>query len=70
VEARRIGVAHREAQLRALNPLAILTRGYSVTLDAQGRVVQSVKAAKPGMRLRTRVADGDFQSEVLPHGEQ
>jgi exodeoxyribonuclease VII large subunit len=70
VESRRIGVAHRAAQLRALNPLAILTRGYSVTLDGQGRVVQSVKAAKPGMRLRTRVADGDFQSEVLPHGEQ
>jgi exodeoxyribonuclease VII large subunit len=70
LEARRTDVAHREAQLRALNPLAILTRGYSVTLDGQGRVVQSVQAVEPGMRLRTRVADGEFQSEVMPHDTQ
>jgi exodeoxyribonuclease VII large subunit len=66
LDARRAAMAHRSAQLRALNPLAILTRGYSVTLDGQGRVVQSVRAVRPGMRLRTRVTDGEFQSEVTP----
>ncbi len=66
LEARRAVVTHRSAQLRALNPLAILTRGYSVTLDDQNRVVHSVRAIKPGMRLRTRVTDGEFQSEVTP----
>lgn len=66
VESRRAVVAKREAQLRALNPLAILTRGYSVTFDGQGRVVQSVRDAEPGSRIRTRVRDGEFQSEVLP----
>ncbi len=66
LEARRAVVLQRAAQLRALNPLAILTRGYSVTLDGQGRVVQSVRAVRPGLRLRTRVRDGEFQSEVIP----
>jgi exodeoxyribonuclease VII large subunit len=66
LDARRALVGQREGQLRALNPLAILTRGYSVTLDGEGRVVQSVRAVEPGMRLRTRVADGEFQSEVMP----
>jgi exodeoxyribonuclease VII large subunit len=70
LEARRAVVGHRESQLRALNPLAILTRGYSVTLDGQGRVVQSVKGVEPGSVVRTRVADGEFQSEVMPHVTQ
>ena len=50
----------------ALNPLAILNRGYSVTLDRAGRVVHSVRAVRPGDRIRTRVTDGEFQSEVTP----
>ncbi len=66
LEARRAAVARRAAQLKALNPLAILNRGYSVTLDNGGRVVQSVRAVRPGDRIRTRVADGEFQSEVKP----
>ena len=66
LEARKAVVIRREAQLRALNPLAILTRGYSVTLDGNGRVVQSVRGVRTGMRLRTRVTDGEFQSEVVP----
>lgn len=70
LETMRRGVDHRAVQLRAFNPLAILKRGYSVTLDDQGRVVQTVKAAVPGRRIRTRVADGDFQSEVIPHGNE
>lgn len=70
LESRQALVARHEAQLRVLNPLAILTRGYSVTLDGEGRVVQSVRAVAPGQRVRTRVSDGEFQSEVLPDHEK
>ncbi len=51
--------------LQALNPLAVLGRGYSVTLRADGRVVRSVRDACGGDRLRTRVSDGTIESEVM-----
>ena len=53
-----------ERQLEAIGPQRVLERGYSLTLDAEGRVVDSVDAVKQGDRVRTRVADGSFESEV------
>ena len=57
------------AQLRSLNPLAVLERGYSVTQDVGGRVIRSVKQASAGETVVTRVADGRFESTVI-EGEQ
>ncbi len=54
-----------EAQLRGLNPLAVLARGYSVTLDARGRAVRDPRSVRPGDRLWTRVAGGRLESEVI-----
>jgi len=55
----------RALQLSALDPLAILRRGYSVTYDSgTGRAVTSIEQVRPGNRLRTRVADGTFESTV------
>jgi len=51
-------------RLEALNPIAVLDRGYSVTLDEAGRVVRSVAHAAPGSRIRTRLADGALDSVV------
>ncbi len=53
-----------EAMLRVLGPEATLHRGYSITRDLEGRVIDSVKLAAPGLRVTTRVADGTFESEV------
>jgi exodeoxyribonuclease VII large subunit len=54
-----------EAQLRALSPLAVLARGYSLTTDASGRVLTSATQTAPGERVRTRLADGGaFTSRV------
>ena len=54
-----------EGALRAMNPLAVLTRGYSITLDKQGQAVRSVAQVKPGEKVFTRLQDGEFESEVL-----
>jgi len=51
-------------QLQALSPWAVLQRGYSVTLDAGGHVVQSVKALRPGDIMTTRLSDGRVTSVV------
>jgi exodeoxyribonuclease VII large subunit len=58
---------HRvEGILRVLGPDATLRRGYSITIDAAGNVIHTVAAARPKSKIRTRVADGEFASEVIP----
>jgi exodeoxyribonuclease VII large subunit len=54
-----------EGILRVLGPDATLARGYSVTMDKNGKIVRSIVHVKRGMRLHTRVTDGDIESEVL-----
>jgi len=51
-------------QLHALSPLAVLERGYSITFDEQGRIVKQSSQVKPGDRLRTRLHQGEIQSQV------
>lgn len=51
--------------LRVVGPEATLRRGYSITTDPAGKVIQSVAAVRPKAKIRTRVADGEFESEVL-----
>ena len=57
----------REAEgiLRVLGPEATLRRGYSITTDERGRLIRSVALIQPKMRIRTRVSDGEFGSEIL-----
>jgi exodeoxyribonuclease VII large subunit len=55
-----------ESVLRVLGPDATLRRGYSITTDAAGKVIQTVAAVRPKSKIRTRVADGEFESEVIP----
>ena len=52
------------AGLRHLSPYGVLERGYSITLDAEGRVVRGVDGLAPGTRLTTRLADGTAMSVV------
>ena len=53
-----------EGILRVLGPDATLRRGYSVTTDESGKVIKSVRAVRAKMKIRTRVSDGEFPSEV------
>jgi exodeoxyribonuclease VII large subunit len=64
-QASRQQLQRLEGQLRALNPLAVLQRGYSVTRDASGRIIRSTTEVKTGQRVDTQVSDGRFESEVI-----
>lgn len=57
-------VRRMAGQLRALNPLAVLDRGYSVTTDMDGKVVRGVGDVEKDMLLRTRLTDGTVLSKV------
>lgn len=65
VELRKQDVKRLSAQLRAMDPSAVLTRGYSMTLDSEGRVVTDASTLRRGQRVRTRLSRGEFESEVV-----
>ena len=47
-----------------LSPESTVGRGYSITTDEAGKVIRSISAVTPTMKVRTRVSDGEFRSEV------
>jgi exodeoxyribonuclease VII large subunit len=56
---------HVEGILRVLGPDATLRRGYSITTDDRGKLIRSITAVRRPMKIRTRIVDGEFGSEVL-----
>ncbi len=54
-----------EGILRVLGPDGTLQRGYSITRDTEGNVIRAVRYVRPRMKIRTRVTDGEFGSEVM-----
>src|ERR1700736_3306398 len=54
-----------EGILRVLGPDATLHRGYSITTDERGKLIRTLASVRPKMKIKTRVRDGEFGSEVL-----
>jgi exodeoxyribonuclease VII large subunit len=54
-----------EGILRVLGPDATLRRGYSITMNERGNIIRTVVGVRPKMKIRTRVSDGEFSSEIL-----
>ena len=47
-----------------LGPNATLRRGYSITMNERGKIIRTIAAIRPKMKIRTRVIDGEFSSEI------
>jgi len=59
IDRERLGA--RRAALAALNPAAVLNRGYALVCDADtGDVLRQARDGRRGRALRIRVADGSF----------
>ncbi len=54
-----------EGILRVLGPDATLRRGYSITMNERGKIIRTITAVRPKMKIRTRISDGEFDSEVV-----
>lgn len=52
------------ARLEAISPLAVLSRGYSLTLDSEGTPIRDPATLAPGDRLFTRLSGGTVESIV------
>lgn len=50
--------------LKALGPDSAFQRGFSITMNADGKIVRSISDLKPGDTLRTKFADGESRSTI------
>jgi exodeoxyribonuclease VII large subunit len=65
LRTKRVRLDALQAQLLALDPLAVLGRGYAVLTDAEnGRVISRVDQVEPGSLLRARISDGELLVRV------
>ena len=64
VEQDKQSLVRLQSQLRMLNPLAVLGRGYSLTRKVDGTVIRSVESLESGETITTQVADGKVVSTV------
>jgi len=52
------------SDLKGYDPVVLMRRGWSITHDADGRVIKSVKQMEKGANITTRLADGSINSTV------
>ncbi len=64
LERREAQVEQLQGVLSAVGPESVLDRGYSITVDVDGRVVRSVSDVAAGDPLTTKLADGSIDSLV------
>ncbi|WP_200281761.1 exodeoxyribonuclease VII large subunit [Haloferula rosea] len=57
-------LGHLGGLLRALGPESAFERGFSITTDADGKILHSVEEVRKGQKLRTRFKDGVVESTV------
>jgi exodeoxyribonuclease VII large subunit len=65
IQDRRHALANLAARLRLLSPADVLARGYSLTFLAEsGQILRHAPEAKPGLKLLTKLKDGEVRSVV------
>jgi exodeoxyribonuclease VII large subunit len=59
------------AALDAMSPLRVLSRGYTVSSDREGKVLKSVRDLRAGQEISVRFSDGfaDCRVESITEGE-
>ncbi|OGW80671.1 MAG: exodeoxyribonuclease VII large subunit [Omnitrophica bacterium RIFCSPLOWO2_12_FULL_44_17] len=59
------GLQNVVGKLEALSPLAILSRGYSITFDFRGHVLKQTSQVKAGQLIQTRLKSGTIESKII-----
>lgn len=65
IERMKSRVATGAASLSALSPLSVLTRGYSMTFDADGKTIESPDHIRVGDEITTKLHLGEIKSRVI-----
>ncbi len=61
---RSLKLENLQSLIRTLGPDSAFKRGFSITLNEDGKIIRSSKDAKAGMRLRTKLIDGEISSTI------
>jgi exonuclease VII large subunit len=56
---------HSRASLRTPPKLPTLRCGYSITINERGKIIRTIAAVRPEMKIYTRISDGEFGSETV-----
>jgi exodeoxyribonuclease VII large subunit len=64
IARRQTQLAHAEARLKTLSPLAVLDRGYALVYSAEGVLLRNANETRPGEQIRARLATGDLLATV------
>jgi exodeoxyribonuclease VII large subunit len=64
LEHLEFAAAMQETALAKLNPLSVLSRGYSIIQDENGRAVSAAAALREGDRVKATFKDGSVAMEV------
>jgi exodeoxyribonuclease VII large subunit len=59
-----VGLGQRRRRLEALSPELVLARGYSITLDEDGRLLRSATETAPDRGIQVRLARGSLSARV------
>ena len=64
VEKARNSLVTKVSKLEALNPLAVVARGYSVVSGKDGKTVKSIHSVSLGEKIEVRMSDGRISAVV------
>jgi exodeoxyribonuclease VII large subunit len=64
LERKKAMLGSTTAKLDALNPLAVVSRGYSAVFDTDGTLIKSVEQTKVGQTVSFMLTDGKISAEV------
>lgn len=65
IQHKRSSLSESTASLNAMNPLAVLSRGYGAAFGDDGKLVKSIKQVGAGGHISLRVSDGNINAEVI-----
>jgi exodeoxyribonuclease VII large subunit len=68
VDSARAALGQARAKLAALDPYAVLARGYAIVSDGENRPINGVKDMKPDDRVNIRMRDGSAEAEIKQIG--
>ena len=69
IEMRKEEIVSFKGKLEALNPTKVLSRGYVIMENNDGKIVKSVKDVNVNQKIKTRLNDGVITSQVIAKGE-
>jgi exodeoxyribonuclease VII large subunit len=71
LDSDRLLLQESVSKLESLSPLAVLSRGYSITyLKPDMRVVRKASDVRPGSEVRIRLSEGQIECRVEGSGDQ